>query len=140
MIAPMEDGQHWQGALENLRAEEARLQKVADELRERIRGELEEVEGRLRQVRTAIGAMTRQKPAGKKRKKGASGSGLTTDEVVVIVEELLGGGELAREEIKERVTAHAAEKGKTAKGLHLSLRRALEDSRFVREGKVYRLG
>jgi hypothetical protein len=136
----MEQTQYLGAALENLQAEEKRLVKHLEELRERIRGEVEPAEDQLREVRFLIGRMTGKKPGGKKRKKGATGGGLTTDEVVGIVEQLLGGGELERDEIKNRVTEYAAEKGRTAKGLHLSLRRALENSRFVREGKVYRLG
>ncbi len=114
--------------LEQLRAEEQRLQREqsdADTRRQQIRKELTQVRAA---VRALEGKTRRKQPAAK----------ISDAELTSIIETALRGRLLSEQALKDAIDERLPDQV-SRRGLHLKIKAALKDPRFTKHGDGYRL-
>lgn len=107
-----------------LREERQRLQSEVTTAQAVVIG----LQEQLRRVQVALDALT---DGGKpKRKKKASGSGITTHEVAEFMKRVLKAESMTEQELGVRVADCIKDEGKSLTGYKLRLRQALKDAAF----------
>ena len=112
-------------AVEELRAEETRIQTDLDELRRRVKSG----ETQLKQIQRALSVLV-EKP---RSKSANQKSAATRQEVIAAMTEILGNtGSIEEAELKQLVADKIASLGKSRIGLALRFTEALNKGRFIR--------
>ena len=112
-------------AVEELRAEETRIQADLDELRQQVKSG----ETQLKQIQRALSVLD-EKPRSKSANQKPAP---TRTEVIAAMTEILGPtGSVDEVELKQLVADKLATNGKSRIGLALRFTEALKDDRFIR--------
>jgi predicted nucleic acid-binding Zn-ribbon protein len=112
-------------AVEELRAEETRIQTDIDALRRQVKSG----ETQLKQIQRALSVLV-EKPRGKSANQK---SAATRQEVIAAMTEILGNtGSIEEAELKQLVADKIASLGKSRIGLALRFTEALNKGRFIR--------
>lgn len=112
-------------AIEELRAEKARIQTDVDELRRQVKSR----ETQLKQINKALSVLDDRPGAKSSKQKPAPNR---EDVVQAITDILTANGPLKDAELKRLVSDKITESGKSRMGLALRFKEALTDGRFAR--------